>query len=94
MSAEGERLLDNGYRVVLFRDGLGQYSALAVREGRSLDEAVREWREYETPAAGGVAGAAIYDGPNRNCGCGPTVDAALHATAEKVFLRQLPPHGE
>lgn len=94
MSAEeARRLLDNGYAVLLFRDGLGHYSALAVRDGASVDDALRAWSDHETDARLPPE-QWPYDGPNRTCGCGPTVAAALHACAEKVLLRQLPPRRE
>lgn len=88
---EARRLLDNGYQVLLFKDGLGQYSALAVPEDASVDAALDAWAEYES--AGTTLeeiAASVFEGPNRYCGCGHSVGAALHAAAEKVFLRRLP----
>lgn len=89
------KLLDNGWEVLLFRDGAGTYSALAVREGGSVDDAVAAWAEYDpleqdpapTPAE------SVFDGPNRYCGCGVTPAAALDAVASKVIFRRLPPRG-
>lgn len=86
---EVRKLLDNGWRVVLFRDGLGQYSALAVRCGRHLDAAMEEWEEYE-PGGGTPSTEWPFDGPNRYCGCGLSVAGALKAVTEKVLLRRLP----
>lgn len=87
---EVRRLLDNGYRVLLFVDGLGEYSALAVRGEESVDAALAAWDDHEPPATLPPKDLP-YDGPNRLCGHGLTVADALHAVAEKVILRQLPP---
>ena len=89
---EARRLLDNEYRIILFRDGLGQYSALAVPKDKGLSRALREWREHEPDYETVPIQETIFDGPNRYCGCGLTIEDALHAVAEKVLLRQLPGH--
>lgn len=89
---EARRLLDNGYRVILFRDGLGQYSALAVPLSESLSAAFKKWTNYEPPTV--TPDDAVFGGPNRMCGCGRSVAEALHNTAEKVFLRQLRPRDD
>jgi hypothetical protein len=41
------RLLNDYWRVVLFLDGLDQYSALAVPPGGRADRALKEWFNYE-----------------------------------------------
>jgi hypothetical protein len=86
---ESRRLLAQGYRIVLFIDGMGSVSALAVNEGVGLDQAVRRWKNYESPGSVTLADS-VFDGPNRMCGCGHTVAAALHATTTKVLHKRLP----
>lgn len=86
---EAKRLLDNGYSILLFVDGLGQYSALAVPKGNRVDVALREWRRHDSPEGMDPADT-VFDGPNQFCGCGLSVGQALHAVAEKVILRRLP----
>lgn len=81
------KLLDNGWKVLLFRDGLGQVSALAVREKDSVDKAVSRWADFESELS---PAESVFDGPNRYCGCGTTVAAALTAVTEKVLFRRLP----
>lgn len=87
---EARRLLDNGWQVLLFRDGLGQYSALAVRDDASVDDAVAGWSDHETDYEAVSIPESVYDGPNRYCGCGLSVSEALHSVAEKVIFRRLP----
>lgn len=91
IAEEARRLLDaDRYTILLFKDGLGHYCALAIPEGESADQALEDWEAYEWPD-GMPPGDTVYDGPNRMCGCGHSVSDALHAVTEKVLLRQLPP---
>jgi hypothetical protein len=89
MAEEVRKLLDNGWQVLLFRDGLGQCSALAVREGADVSAALEAWRDHE-PGAGVSPRESIFDGPHRYCGCGVTAADALAAVTEKVLFRRLP----
>lgn len=86
---ESMKLLDNGYRVVLFKDGAGSYTAIAVAKGYGLQAAVRHWQEYDSPDDMPPADT-VFDGPNKYAGCGFTPSAALHALAEKVLFNRLP----
>lgn len=76
------RLLDNGWQVVLFKDGLGQYTALACRDDESIDEAIEEWANHEANHP--------MDGPNRYAGCHFSINQALEAVTEKVLFARLP----
>lgn len=87
---EAMKLLDNGYRIVIFKDGAGSYTAIAVPNGTGLQHAVRVWKEYDSPADMPPA-ETVFDGPNRFAGCGLTVSEALHALTEKVLFKRLPP---
>lgn len=92
---EVRKLLDNGWQVLLFRDGLGSYSALAVGAGSSVDDAKRRWSHY-LPRMRNMAEIkdSVFAGPNRYVGCGHTVDDALRAVTEKVLFRRLPERKE
>lgn len=85
---EARKLLDNGWNVVMFRDGLGQYSAMAVQKGKSIDQAITEWTEYDDDPCD--PDDMVFGGPNRYCGCGFSVENALKALTEKVLFRRLP----
>jgi hypothetical protein len=87
---EVKKLLDNGWQVLIFRDGLGQYSALAVRDDRSVDQALGAWADHDPLADGVPVAESVFDGPNRYCGCGITVEMALRAVTEKVLFSRLP----
>ena len=94
--SDAVKLLDNGWQILLFRDGLGQYSALAVRDGASVDEAIARWADHEPDeraegeAAEQWSDRHVFGGPNRYCGCGVTIADALAAVTEKVLFRRLP----
>lgn len=85
------KLLDNGWKILLFRDGMGSYSALAIEHDASLDGAFNEWADHE-PEFSTLKEAAksVFEGPNRYCGCGFTPAEALTAVTEKVLFRRLP----
>lgn len=83
------KLLDNGWQILLHRNGLGTYEALAVREGKSVNKALRSWRDHE-PAADVEPKDIPFDGPNRYSAEGDTPLEAIHALAEKVLFRRLP----
>jgi hypothetical protein len=85
---EARKLLDSGWNVVLWKDGLGQYSALAYRAGESADKAVKAWREYFGDSTD--PDDMVFGGPHRYCGCGLSVADALEAVTEKVLFRRLP----
>lgn len=86
---ESAKLLDNGWKILIFKDGLGTYSALAVEEHRSADKALKAWCHYEPPE-GATPEEMVFSGPHRLCGCGFTVAEALHSLTEKVLFRRLP----
>ncbi|TMJ00768.1 MAG: hypothetical protein E6G97_17705 [Alphaproteobacteria bacterium] len=86
---EAAKLIDNGWKILIFKDGLGTFSALAVEEHRSVDKAMRAWRNYEAPE-GATPDEMVFGGPHRLCGCGFTVAEALHSLVEKVLFRRLP----
>lgn len=85
----GMKLLDNGWSILLFKDGLGDINALAFPAGMSADEALQTWREHEENESVSIE-ESIYDGPNRRCGGGRTINEALNACEEKIIFRRLP----
>lgn len=96
---EAQKLLCNGFRIVLFQDGIGEITAVAVPQGTGLNAAIKEWREHDVPLPPEGATeedrqefgrALVFDGPNRFAAGGQTVAAALHALAEKVIFGRLP----
>lgn len=86
---ESMKLLDNGYRVVLFKDGTGSYTAVAVAKGDGLQAAVRRWQNHDEPVDLPPE-KWPFDGPNKFAGCGFTPSEALHALTEKVLFNRLP----
>lgn len=85
---DARKLLDNGWNVLLFRDGLGQYSALAYRPNQtSASQALRDWRDHDPKCS---PKESVFDGPHRNCGCGFSIEDALRAVTEKVLFGRLP----
>lgn len=76
------KLLDNGWQILLFRDGLGQYTALACREDESVDDSVGYWANHEA--------VHPFEGPNRFAGCAFSVNEAIEAVTEKVLFKRLP----
>jgi hypothetical protein len=92
---EARKLLDNGHRILLFKDGLGQYTAFAVKEGESIDRAVARWLENddaprEGESDGEYADRAVFAGPNRMQYAAHSVGEALRGVTEKVLFRRLP----
>lgn len=77
-----EKLLENGdWRILIFKNGLGSYSAIATGYD-SVDAAIREWEKFDGPNP--------FEGPNRLCGCGHTIEVALKAVAWKILHNRLP----
>lgn len=76
------KLLDNGWQILLFRDGMGSYTAIACKENESVDVVVKRWREYEA--------IHPFDGPNRYAGCGFSINKVIEAVTEKVLFNRLP----
>jgi hypothetical protein len=92
---EALKLLDNGWRILLFKDGLGLVSALAVRKGLSPSQALREWRNCGCPQPEPGEGHQDYRyrtslaGPHRyECGA-TSVAYALHGLTEKVLFNRI-----
>lgn len=79
---EACKLLDNGWTIHLFRDGLGSYGALAVRQGESVARAMKAWRSEKRDHP--------LEGENRRCGCGMTPDEAIASLVEKLVFGRLP----
>ena len=94
MAEDVQKLLDNGWTVTLFRDGLGEYKAIAVRDGESIDTTLATWQDYEEEFdesdLDGQREHMIYGGINRRCGGGVNAEQALQAVTEKVLFRRLP----
>lgn len=94
MTAEAAmKLLDNEWMLLLFRDGLGSYSCLAVKikeegEDPDINNALTDWRDYDSPITEKSCG--IFSGPNRLCGCGITPSEAIKVCVEKVLFCRLP----
>lgn len=87
-----QKLLEQGYRIVLFTDGMGEVCALAVPEGKTCEQAYREWQDYDSPE--GLDGEAlqadlVFGGANRTVGSGFDVEAALRNCASKMLHRKL-----
>lgn len=76
------KLLDNGWAILLFRDGLKQYSALAIKPGASVDDELENWKEEDRPHP--------FVGMNKYCSCGFTVEESINAVVEKVLFDRLP----
>jgi len=96
---EALKLLDAGARIVLFKDGLGDITAISAGTDGSLDRAVRRWRAFmpPPPAPGATEEEQmdairrnVFEGPNRFSGGGRTVAQALHCLTEKVLFNRLP----
>lgn len=91
---EVRKLLDNGWQVLVFRNGLGDYSALAVRAEASIDEALATYQEPDELIEGEsikvLCDRLVFGGTNRYCGQGKSVAEALRAVTEKVLFRRLP----
>ncbi len=92
---DARKLLDNGWQILIFRDGLGQYTALAAKEDESVDAALDAWEEADDPPDDGeliesCIEHAVMGGANRYAGCGLSVAHALHALTEKVLFRRVP----
>lgn len=87
---EALKLLDNGWAIVLIKDGLGDVTALAVEPGK-LDRGVRRWRDFSThPETVEDMRREAFAGPNKYSGGGRTVAAALHCLTEKAVFHRLP----
>jgi len=86
---EAKRLIDNGYSVLIFKDGLGKRGLALYPKGERVDEWLKKWRLYDPPADMPPA-ETVFAGMNRYCGCGHSIGKALHAVAEKVILGRLP----
>lgn len=96
---EALKLLGNGYRIVLFQDGLGDVTAVAAPAGRDLDGAVLAWRRHGPPEITGRewtvedARRDVFDGPHKYAGAGNgphAVSKALHCLTEKAIFHRLP----
>ncbi len=92
---EAMKLLDNGWRIVLYRGGLGEYVALAVSKSTaSIDDALRSYMDYEPEIDGlssqEAADALVFSGENRLGGGGLTPEEAVRSCVEKVLFRRLP----
>lgn len=100
---KAQELFDAGYSVVLFRDGLGSVTAIAVEENESVDETVEEWRENSSidglPEGGlgmpddefdKAVQRSIFAGIEKQSGCGASVAAAVHCLTEKLLRTRLP----
>lgn len=100
---KAQELFGAGYSIVLFRDGLGSVTAIAVDENESLDETVEEWRENDSieglPEGGlgmpdgefdKAVQRSIFQGVEKQSGCGLSVAAALHCLTEKLLRTRLP----
>ncbi len=79
---DAQKLLDNGWMILIHRNGLGTYEALAVPKGVSPTKALRQWRRH--------VGVDSFDGPNRYSGEGFTVELAMLACVEKTLFNRLP----
>lgn len=86
---EANKLLDRGFSILLFKDGLGEISALAVARGERIAAALRRWVNYD-PSPDMPTADVVFDGPNRMCGGGLTVAQSLHSVTEKVVFGRLP----
>lgn len=87
------RLLKEGYRVVIFIDGIGDVAAIAVPAKGRIDLAIREWQEFDglpEHATQHDMQANVFAGPNRTCGGGKTVAMALTAVTTKTLDGLLP----
>jgi hypothetical protein len=89
------QLIDNGWHLRLFRNGMGEYSAMAFRFDESADKAWQHWQDhelddedYETPET------IPFAGPERFVGHGFTVEDAVAAVTEKVLHNRLPTNGK
>lgn len=83
------KLLDNGWRVLLYKNQLGSISALAVPKGKSVNAAYRELLRYESPDDTPIEQLG-FDGPNRYVTDGFAVAEVLHNLTEKVLFGRLP----
>lgn len=86
------KLIDRGYRVVMFKDGLGDVTALAIPPGVKLDAGVKRWRDYDGEGGDTIEGIQrdVFSGPNKFSGGGRTASQALHCLAEKAVFGRLP----
>jgi hypothetical protein len=75
------KLLAHGWPVIVFADGLGQTTAMAVRPGESLDRAVREFNDpdAEKDPYSWVEDSAGFAGP---------VEVALEQVVGHVEARE------
>ena len=81
--SEANKLLDNGWAVLLFRDGLGSYTAIAHRDGTSADAARQAWADDDHEDC-------VFGGMNKYSGCGFNIAGALQSLTEKVLFNRLP----
>lgn len=83
------KLLDNGWNIFIYKNLLGSYNAIAVAKGKSVDIAIDDYISYEEREDIPIH-ETIFDGPNRYCGEGFTIEQALEMLEEKVLFRRLP----
>jgi hypothetical protein len=86
MVEEARKLPDNGWQVLLFKDGLGQYDALAVKKGEDVSAALRAWAEHSPVELPGesvedLADRLLFDGPHRYCAADAHGEGAVPAVA-------------
>ena len=96
MASEACKLLDNGWKILLFKTGLGDYGALAIPQDESVDVQMLKWQNHEDRFEEDETDEEFYDkaifgGINRYCTSHFTPEEALNMLTEKVLFRRLPP---
>lgn len=80
---EARKLIDNGWAIVMFLDGIKSYTAIAFRQGESADQAVNDWQDEDHEDM-------VFGGKYRYAACGFTIADTLESLTEKVLFCRLP----